>query len=145
MKNKLNNPYILTSIALLALSLTQKCYCTTSNCADSIMVFLLGGLGMFSGGACLTWLANPLLILSWFTFKSNLKTAMWCSVAATLIAFSFLLFDTVLANESGGSQQIISYKSGYYLWVLSCSAMLVATYVAMYKRNVERLRSNASN
>lgn len=39
------------SIALFAVSLTQKCYCTTSNCADAIPVLLIGWLGIFSGGA----------------------------------------------------------------------------------------------
>lgn len=49
--HRLNNPFIITSISLFALSLTQKCYCSTSNCTDSFLVFLLGGLAVLMGGA----------------------------------------------------------------------------------------------
>lgn len=133
--HKLNNPFILVSIVLLLVSLTQKCYCTTSNCADAFLVFLLGGFAVFTGGAGLAWLANPFLIASWFTFKKKLNTSMWCSVVATLMSLSFLLFDTVLANEAGHQQQITAYKAGYWIWVLSCTTMLVATYVRMFKQN----------
>lgn len=136
--NRLNNPYIIISILLLLLSFTQECYCTTSNCADSILAFLLGGVGLFSGGASLTWLANPMLIAAWFTYKRRLKTSMWFSVVATLLALSFLLFDSVLANENGQAQQIISYRIGYWLWVMSCVTMLVATFVALLKYNTQK-------
>jgi hypothetical protein len=136
--HKLNNPFIIVSIVLFVLSLTQKSYCTTSNCADSFLVFLLGGFAVFTGGAGLTWLANPFLIATWFTFKRKLKTAMWLSVAATLIALSFLLFDTVLANEAGHNQQITAYKPGYVLWVLSCATMLAGTFMGMLKHNREK-------
>lgn len=130
--HRLNNPFIITSISLFALSLTQKCYCSTSNCTDSFLVFLLGGLAVLMGGAGITWLANPLLIACWFLFKRELKTAMWLSVGSTLISLSFLLFDSVLANESGQSQQVIAYKPGYWLWVLSNITMLVATFIGMF-------------
>ncbi|HNU32606.1 MAG TPA: hypothetical protein PKN75_03360 [Bacteroidia bacterium] len=135
LKEKLRNPYIITSQLLFVLSLTQKCYCTTSTCADSIMVLLLGWFAVFSGGAGLVWLANPLLIASWLTFKTKLKWSMWFSVGATLISLWFLLFDSIHASETGQHQQIVSYKAGYWLWVLSNVTMLVGTFAGMLKEN----------
>lgn len=134
-KQKLSNRYVIISMAFLVLSLTQKCYCTSSTCADSIMVFLLGWFAVFSGGAGLTWLANPLLVAGWLTFKANLKLAMLFSIGGTLISLSFLIFDSIHASEAGHHQQIVSYMAGYWLWVLSNATMLVATFAGMLKRN----------
>ena len=93
---------LIVSISLLALSLTQKCYCTTINgCGDSLMVFIFGILGLAYGGAALTWLANPLLIASWITLKPSNKWSLILSVIAFLISISFLLFDKVIADEAG--------------------------------------------
>ena len=88
------------------------------------MVFLLGWLGVFFGGAALTWLANPLIILSWIMTKRNSKHALTVSALASLICLSFLLFDKVIDNEAGHYNEIISYQSGYWLW--ACSALTMA-------------------
>jgi hypothetical protein len=126
------------SIALFIVSLTQKCYCT-AECADSIMVFLLGWAGIASGG--FAWLANPLLILSWFNLKKNLKTAMFLSVAAFLVSFSFLLVSSISDNESGIQHQIVSYKPGYWLWLSSSTCMLIGSFALMLRSNTRKLKS----
>ncbi len=117
---------LIISIVLFLLSLTQKCYCTTSNCSDSIMVFLIGWLGAFSGGAAITWFANPALMVSWLTFTKSPNTSLIASGIAALFALAFLTFYQVTANENGQAQQIISYKPGYWLWVASAVVMLSA-------------------
>ncbi len=126
------------SIALFAVSLTQKCYCTTSNCGDSIMVLLIGWLGMFSGGATFTWLANPLLIGAWYFLNKNLKTAMFLSAGAGLLSMSFLMFGQIIDSEAGHSNQIISYNAGYWLWLSSAWVMLIGTYYLQYRKNARR-------
>lgn len=102
------------SISLLAIALTQKCYCTTGSCGDSI--------------AALCWLANPLLILSWIFIKNN-KLSLIMSVLSTLIAISFLLFDEIIADEAGHYRRIIGYEIGYWLWVSSNGIMLFGNYL----------------
>lgn len=137
---KLKNFLLLTSILLFLFSLTQKCYCTTSTCSDSIIVFILGWAAIFTSGAGLVWFANPLLIFSWFMLKRNLKTSMFVSVFASLISLSFLLFETIIDNEGGGHNSIISYKSGYWTWVASSMVMMVGTFVLMFRHNSKNIR-----
>ncbi len=126
------------SIIFFVLSLTQKCFCSTTTCSDSIMVFLLGWAGVISGGAAITWIANPLLIAAWLTLNNKLKASMFLSMFAFLISLGFLLFDSVVDNEGGSSHRIISYKPGYWLWVMSTFCMLAGTFFLMAKTNAQR-------
>ncbi len=130
----------LFSIALFAISLTQKCYCTTSTCGDSIIVVLIGWLGLFSGGATLTWLANPFLVMSWILLEKNLKASMLFSVLAGLLSLAFLMFDGIVDTEAGHVREIVSYKSGYWLWLSSCWVMLVGTFWLQLKENTRNLK-----
>lgn len=129
-----------TSLLLFLVSLTQQCYCTTADCGDSIMAFLLGWAALLSGGAGIAWLANPLLIASWILLRKNLKATMFLSVGAVLFSLSFLLFDSVIANEAGHKQIIISYKTGFWLWVSSSMIMLVGTFYLMFRHNTRAAR-----
>ena len=98
------------------------------------MVFLLGWFAVLTGGAGISWIANPLLLISWFFLKKKLKVSLFLSLFATLFALSFLLFDTILANEAGHYQQIISRKAGYWLWLLSSVSMLGGTFILFLKQ-----------
>ena len=131
---KLKRVILLISVILLLTSLTQKCYCTTANCGDSIMVFLLGWFAVFKGGAGISWLANPLLLSSWLVLKTNLKLALVLSLLATMFSLFFLVFDSILANETGQYQQIISREAGYWLWLLSCASMFAGSLVLFVKQ-----------
>jgi len=106
-------------------------YCTTNQCGDSIVVFLMGWLGVLYGGAALTWLANPLLIIGWILTYRNSKYALAVSLFATLICLSFLLFDQIISNEAGHYHPIISYQSGYWLW-LSSAAIMFLCHVSLF-------------
>ncbi len=134
---KLKNYILIISIALFVLSLTQKCYCTTTACSDSIMAFLLGWAAILSG-AGFSWIANPLLLVAWITLKKRLKLSMFLSMFAALLSLLFLLFDSVPDNENGGSHQIVSYGLGYWLWIGSTITMLVGTYALMLRYNTRR-------
>lgn len=105
-------------IGLLVTSLTQKCYCTTDQCGDSWAAFVFGFLGFFAGGAALCWIANPLVILSWLTIKNN-RVSLIFSIAAVIMAAAFLLFPDIIANEAGHHHKIVSYETGYWLWLSS--------------------------
>lgn len=136
--NKLARSLFFISVVLFFISLTQKSYCTGSTCSDSFLAFLLGWAGLFSGGAAISWLANPLLIVSWFTIRRKPKFSMLMAVLAFLFAASFLLFDQVLANEAGHLQTITEYRFGFWLWLGSTLSMLACTFVSVYLLNVER-------
>ncbi|UZO79615.1 hypothetical protein NBT05_11690 [Aquimarina sp. ERC-38] len=123
------------SIGLLIIALTQKCYCTTSLCGDSIVVFIFGAIGIFFGGATLCWLANPLLILSWLLINQN-KVSLLLSLASFLIASSFLLFDEIIDDEAGHYRKIIGYELGFWLWLSSNGVTLLGNMLIKKKGNI---------
>jgi hypothetical protein len=121
----LNRIFLVVSIGLLLGSFTQQCYCTTNRCADSVAVFIFGIFGFFFSWAGVTWLANPLLIVSWLTIKRNSKFSFIASLVATIISMSFLLFNKIMDNEGGYLDEIKGYKLGYWLWVGSCASTCI--------------------
>jgi hypothetical protein len=127
---------VFVSIGFLISSFTQKCYCTTNLCADSLFVFLFGPFGFFMSWAGLTWLANPLLITSWVVVKRNPRLSLITSLLASILALSFLLFTKVIDDEGGDLSQIISYKQGYWLWVLSSLIMFIGNVIYFFKNDI---------
>ena len=138
---KIRKTALLSSMGLLAVSLTQPCYCTTATCSDSIIVFLLGWAAIFSGPEGIIWLANPLLFFAWFFLKKNIKVSMFLSLLAFILSLSFLMLGTILDNEAGHSNAIQSYKAGYWLWASSSLSMMLGTFILVYRYN---LRTNPS-
>ena len=139
--SRFHKGFLIVSMVLFGLSLTQQAYCTQADCADSIMVLILGWWAMLSGGAGLCWLANPLLVACWLSFDKKPKQAMFLAAAAFLLAFFFLLANQVVADENGNSRVITGRKAGYWLWLASHFTMLAGTYIAMYKVNLERRKA----
>ncbi len=129
-----------TSMLCFALSLTQKCYCTTTSCSDSFMVFILGWAAVFSGGAGITWLANPLLFASWFFLKRKLEVSMFLGSFAFLVTLFFLMFGSVVDNEGGTTHQVVSYKPGYWLWVTSSACMWLGTSILKFRKNTRKVK-----
>ncbi|MBK8954114.1 MAG: hypothetical protein IPM34_00970 [Saprospiraceae bacterium] len=137
--NKTIRIILLLSISLFLIALTQKGYCTRNNCSDSIILFLLGWFGMFMGGAGITWIANPLILCSWYFTKNESKYALYTSMLACAICFSFLFFSTVTDNESGQQNQVISYELGYWLWCSSTVVLVVGNVVLQRVQNRRRI------
>ncbi len=126
----------LISIALYIASLTQKAFCTESNCGDSVLVVIFGGIGMITGGASLIWMANPLILISWFSIR-NVKASLIASAISFLTAISFLMFDKIADNEGGVYNRIVSYEAGYWIWVSSITVMLLGNiYLLLLHRKV---------
>jgi hypothetical protein len=112
--------FIIVSVSLLFVSCFYICYCTIHGCTKSIDVLLFGWLGLFGGGANLTWTANPLLIITWILFSKRHRLSLFFSILATLISLSFLGFNQIQEGESGGSTAIIKIGPGYWFWFSSC-------------------------
>jgi hypothetical protein len=114
-----------SSIGIMLVAFTQDSYCTSSGCGNAFIAFLLGWFSIFFTVAGVSWLANPLLILSWVTIKVNPKLSWYASIGALIFASSFMLFDEIIDNEAGHLHKIISYGLGYKLWLFSISIMFV--------------------
>ncbi|MFN0047740.1 MAG: hypothetical protein ACKVOU_01305 [Cytophagales bacterium] len=113
------------SMTLFTISLTQKCYCTSEICGDSIAVFFVGMIGIFYGGATLVWLANPVILVAWILTIKNSKVAIYMSIVALATCVSFLFFDSIIDDEGGNVRKIISYGAGYWLWTASAAALVI--------------------
>jgi hypothetical protein len=83
-------------------------------------------------GASFSWLANPLLCLSWTLLKGNPRGAIGASLMAVALSMSFLLFDEVISDEAGHYSTITEYKTGYWLWVGSSLTMLTGSLLLTY-------------
>jgi hypothetical protein len=112
---------------------------------QSYMLLLMGGTALIGGGLfeSLIWMANPIAIIAAFRFLEEsstvvkiepvLKTAIpkpkpssyWLSALAAAIAWSFSLWNEVLASEAGSMGKILSLELGYWLWVSSFSLLAV--------------------
>jgi hypothetical protein len=71
------------------------------------------------------WLANPLLLAAWITFraKSALMSSL-CTAAALCFMGSFLLVHRIEVSEAGNSARIAGYGAGYWIWISSGLVLL---------------------
>jgi hypothetical protein len=138
---------LVISIILFVAALTGKAYCTSSACLDASVVFSTGWFGAFveigslgnwltemlskhtnsldpNSGAAIMWLANPLLFISWIGILRWPRGSFIFSVCALIMSLLFLFFSHVLHNDIGHYSKIVSYESGYWLWVGSMAVMV---------------------
>ncbi len=128
---------LLISIGLFAVSLSQEAYCTTNLCRPSFDALITGALGFLYGGAAITWLANPILFISWISINKNLKLSFILSFLAAVISLAFLFFSKVIDNEAGHVNSIISYKLGYWLWLSSSITMLIGNTILILSKKLQ--------
>src|SRR5687767_6423496 len=82
-------------IILYLISTCFVSFCTKSTCHSSAEAVSIGWIMIIWGGAGLTWLANPLLILSWFLLGIGSRKSWIFSLLAFLISLSFLGFEKI--------------------------------------------------
>lgn len=134
---------------------------------SSISVFLMGCTAILGGGILewFTWLANPIALVSCIRFLketnsqiriepvlripiSNPKpSSHWMSLISAAIAWSFSCWNEILAAESGSTGQILSFESGYWLWVSSFTALSIGIniYYLYLGRVLTKLESFSSS
>jgi hypothetical protein len=131
--------YIIISRSLLILSillygacLPFDAFCVSGECSQwpSYGILFFGALGLPGSFANLTWIANPILFLSWVTRATQQKVqACVYSFTALIIAMSFLLDRTVVTNEGGIPFPITGYKIGYWIWLTSMAAICLSSLI----------------
>lgn len=117
---KLTSAVLVVGIGLFFISLLPSAFCTDKGCRLSYEAFLLGWFPMLAGGAGISWLANPLLFISWIRLDKNRRLAWLFAFLAVLSSLSFLSLDRLVENEAGHYGLILSVEAGYWLWVSSC-------------------------
>ena len=148
-----NHKYLRLSVVLLpalvfTASLTQKAFSyqyIQVEVTDGLLLLLMGGIAWIGGGLLetLVWMANPIALIALIRFfressslvkiEPVLKTVIpnprprsyWISAIAAAIAWSFSLWNEVLAAESGSMGEILSLEPGYWLWVSSFTLLAI--------------------
>ncbi|MDR1959786.1 MAG: hypothetical protein LBQ54_12210 [Planctomycetaceae bacterium] len=119
------------SIILFLLSLIQPAFIVKSGGMPfGFFLLLFGWLGALMGGVGISWLANPLILVSWVTAGVP-RLSFVLSLLAVLFAASFLMFDEIIINEGGGMGKIIGYYSGYWFWLFSMLVMLAGNTIRL--------------
>jgi hypothetical protein len=139
MKNNKLKIFLYLSIGFYIFSLTQKSFCTPGSCGyfSGLLNLIFGWIGVLMlHGPAMTWLANPILLMSWLLFNKKPKVSFILSSTAFVLMLSFLLFDEIIDNEGGTKGKIISYQFGYWLWILSSLIMILGS--LLKRRNAFR-------
>ncbi|MGZ3871682.1 MAG: hypothetical protein ACXVJD_02125, partial [Mucilaginibacter sp.] len=82
---------LIIAILLFAISLTQPGFYADKKFdsgKNSFGLLFFGWTGLLFGGAAISWLANPFIILSWCFFLKKPKTALIFSFLAVLFSAS---------------------------------------------------------
>jgi hypothetical protein len=125
--------YILVlSIALYAACLSREAFCVDTRCdVDGWGVLIFGGWQIWGSPANFTWVANPILFMSWIAVGRGEKTlSVPLSLIALMLAAAFMLMTTVIVNEGRLRLPITGIKLGYWLWLASAAATCLAALVS---------------
>lgn len=87
------------------------------------------GLGLLIAGwlGDASWFANPLVVVAWLSYRfERAKLSLAFSACAFLVALSFLQTETLIISTRPHSETVIGYGAGYWLWLLSIFAAVLA-------------------
>ncbi len=115
------------SIILFFICLTQKAYFLSGGhgAVDSIFALIFGILGVLEG--IFAWYANPILFLSYlFFYIKSYNWSIFLGFIAFLLMASFFLNKTILVADSAARVSIIGYGLGFWLWLGSSFASIIA-------------------
>ena len=137
--NFLKTIIIGVSLGLFILSLTQDAFITFHNgnkeSHPGLLCFLAGMLAILGGGLYewIIWWANPLCIISIYYLLCDNRKAIIAGITAFCLAGLFVSWDEALGSESGSMAAIISFESGYFLWLASIVVLNAGTIYYFFK------------
>jgi hypothetical protein len=107
---------------------------------SSLEAFLMGSIALLGGGnfEWLIWLANPLCFIAILCLMFDKKSALYFASVSIVLSLSFLSSNTILAAESGARGEILSVKSGYYIWLSSIVIFTIGIY--LYFKNHREIK-----
>ena len=90
----------------------------------------MGSIALLGGGnfEWLIWLANPLCFIAILCLMFDKKSALYFASVSIVLSLSFLSSNTILAAESGARGEVLSIKSGYYIWLSSIVIFTIGIY-----------------
>ena len=126
-KSKFKTFVLFFAIGLFTVSLFNIAFCSDKGCRTSIEALLIGWLAMLTGGAGISWLANPFLFIAWFLLTKNKKSAWLFALIAVFFSTTFLNFKVIIENEAGHYNPITRIGIGYWFWLASCVTTFIGS------------------
>ncbi len=116
---------LLIGILLFLSAMPMETFCIPGSCSEwrGYALLLMGYLDLYAHPrAGYVWLANPALLMAWWTMSKGRKNvAMGLAFAALVLSASFLGVPDVLVDEQRPPQSVVGYGLGYWLWLASCA------------------------
>ena len=113
------------SVGALAMCLALEGFSTGNTSWPGWGCLLFGWWALPTG--CFAWLANPLLLLAWVLHLVGRPSgAALAAIVALVFMFTFLATDTVVANTGSVPDPVTHIGYGYWVWLFSAFAALVA-------------------
>jgi hypothetical protein len=107
------------------------CVCIESRFGAVVWaLFAIGVVATFPGtvlpnAGYAAWLANPIIVTTWFIYLAGKRPAALISAVSALgLTLTFLRVSDVPLSDKLTPVEIISYGSGYWLWIASAGVLV---------------------
>ena len=118
------------SLLLYLLCLPFDAFCVQGECSGwpGYGILIFGPLGLLASPTNWTWLANPILLAAWMMLAVQARIlSAPLSLAAFVIAISFLFQREIMTNEAGILFPITGYRIGYWIWLSSIAVCFLGS------------------
>ena len=113
------------SVGALVICLALEGFSTGNTSWPGWGCLLFGWWALPTG--CLAWLANPVLLLAWaLHLVGRSSGAALTAIVSLVFMLTFLATDTVVANTGSVPDRVTHIGLGYWVWLFSAFAALVA-------------------
>ncbi len=123
--------FVATSVAVFAVSLPNDSFYVSTETPwewkPSYLIVLYGWMAMHLG--VFNWLANPLLLASWWMmlYRPTRDLAVVPAIAALGLSMGFLLYEAFPSTTGGTAARITGHGPGYWLWSTSIGIMVLGS------------------
>jgi hypothetical protein len=115
------------------------CACAKRHVATALWAFVaIGLIAIFRVDGLLTpgdaaWIANPIMVTTWFLYLADKRRAALISAGlAAGLTLAFLSMAGVPMSDKLTPVDIISYGTGYWLWITSAGVLLAGVVVDVF-------------
>lgn len=132
--SKFQKAVIILSFSIYISSFYLTAYTIGSSSNKGWNLLFTGWMGLVIGDfECFPWFANPLFFMALIYFIQTKSKSILFSFIATVLAYEFSTFKTLLTSENG-VKSAMTIQLGYRLWVTSFVVLLVGSVIDFYIR-----------
>jgi hypothetical protein len=136
--------WTILSVVLFGVSLTQPAFlfgAAGRSTGPAWELLLVGWRGVSCG--YVEWLANPVLVISWIMSVSRYRAgSAVLALTACGLMVTFLCRSSLQLPGAGPGVAVVSYRAGYWLWVMSAALMVLGHGSALIKKGPTPMVAN---